>query len=203
MKLMRKVSVRWKNWSDFKALHSTQLRGDNWSKIQILSLNSQVRFRNYRIKLVALFQKIFRMLNQFAVEIHTFPVNQCLFHFVQYLKDCWDLRIASLQRRATKHLGHTWYIGKRFCKSRCVIFSTLSAGIESLEFQYRRAASLIHSGKEWETNTSSRSEMPLDRQPKVLSSTVEEILQRIMGQTSDCIFQIFISTNSLTPATFS
>ena len=22
-----------------------------------------------------------------------------------------------------KHLGHTWYIGKRFCKSRCVIFS--------------------------------------------------------------------------------
>ena len=33
-------------------------------------------------------------------------------------------------------LGHTWYIGKRFCKSRCVIFSTLSEGIESMEFQY-------------------------------------------------------------------
>ena len=45
------------------------------------------------------------------------------------------------------HLGHTWYIGKRFCKSRCVILSTLSAGIESMEFRYRRAASLIHSGK--------------------------------------------------------
>ena len=36
--------------------------------------------------------------------------------------------------------GHTWYIGKRFCKSRCVIFSTLSAGIESMEFQKREAA---------------------------------------------------------------
>ena len=35
-----------------------------------------------------------------------------------------------------------------FCKSRCVIFSTFSAGIESMEFQYRRAASFIHSGKE-------------------------------------------------------
>ena len=30
------------------------------------------------------------------------------------------------QRRAAKHLGHTWYIEKRFCKSRCVIISTLS-----------------------------------------------------------------------------
>ena len=30
-----------------------------------------------------------------------------------------------------------------------------------MEFRYRRAASLIHSGKEWETNTRSRSEMPV------------------------------------------
>ena len=55
---------------------------------------------------------------------------------------------AEPQRRAAKHLGHTWYIGKRFCKSSCVFFSTLSAGIESMEFQKRRTASLIHSGKE-------------------------------------------------------
>ena len=33
-------------------------------------------------------------------------------------------RNAEPQRRAAKHLGHTWYIRKRFCKSRCVIFST-------------------------------------------------------------------------------
>ena len=70
-------------------------------------------------------------------------------------------RNAEPPRRAAKHLGHTWYIGKRFCKSRCVIFSTLSAGIESMEFQYRRAASFIHSGKEWKANTRSRSEMPV------------------------------------------
>ena len=30
-------------------------------------------------------------------------------------------RNAEPQRRAAKHLGHTWYIGKRFYKSRCVI----------------------------------------------------------------------------------
>ena len=28
----------------------------------------------------------------------------------------------------------TWYIRKRFCKSRCIIFSTLSSRIESMEF---------------------------------------------------------------------
>ena len=42
-------------------------------------------------------------------------------------------RNAEPQRRAAKHLGHTWYIGKRFCKSRCVIISTLSSKIESME----------------------------------------------------------------------
>ena len=38
------------------------------------------------------------------------------------------------RREAAKHLGHTWYIGKRFCKSRCVFISTLSARVASMEF---------------------------------------------------------------------
>ena len=38
--------------------------------------------------------------------------------------------------------------GNVFCQSSCVLFSTLSAGIESMEFHDKRAASLIHSGKE-------------------------------------------------------
>ena len=42
-------------------------------------------------------------------------------------------RSAGPQRRAAKHLGHTWYVQKRFCKSRCVIISTLSTRIESME----------------------------------------------------------------------
>ena len=43
----------------------------------------------------------------------------------------------------------------------------------------------------------------LDRQPKIQSSPVREILQRNMGQTNnDCRSQIFILTNSPTPATF-
>ena len=44
-------------------------------------------------------------------------------------------------------LGHTWYIGKRFCKSRCVLISNLSSRIASMEFIDRGAASFIHSGE--------------------------------------------------------
>ena len=46
VKLMRKVSMKWTIWSDFKAQHSTQLRGENWSKIEILLWNLLARYRN-------------------------------------------------------------------------------------------------------------------------------------------------------------
>ena len=52
------------------------------------------------------------------------------------------------QRRANKHLGHAWYIGKRFCRSSCVFYSTVSAGIESMEFRYIRTDSLINGREE-------------------------------------------------------
>ena len=55
-----------------------------------------------------------------------------------YLTFYWS---AEPQRRAAKHLGHTWCVGKRFCKCRCVIISTLSSRIETMEFRKRRTAS--------------------------------------------------------------
>ena len=68
-------------------------------------------------------------------------------------------RIAVPQRRAAKHLGHTWYIGKSFCKSVCIFISTLSSRIESMEFVKWGAAPFIHSGEKWKART--RSEMPV------------------------------------------
>ena len=41
-----------------------------------------------------------RMLNQFAVEIRTLPVDQCLSHHIQYQKECCD--ILSFRRAAEK-----------------------------------------------------------------------------------------------------
>ena len=44
-------------------------------------------------------------------------------------------RIAAPQRRAAKHLGHTWYIGKRFfCRSTCIFISSLSSRSGSLGY---------------------------------------------------------------------
>ena len=83
-----KASVKWKNWSNFQAQHSTIAR-KNWSKIEILSLKSLARYRNYKMKSIAwMIREIFKMLNQYAVDIPTLPVNLCLSHLIQFLVEC-------------------------------------------------------------------------------------------------------------------
>ena len=141
--------------------------------------------------------EIFMMLNQFAVVIPTLPVDQCLSHSSNSWTNAKPLYgNAEPQRWAAKHLGHAWNIGKRFWKSNGVFFSTLSARVKSMELWCIRTH--VTTCDEWMPNTSSGSEMPVqDRQPKIQSSFVREILQRIMGQTNnDCRFQILILTNS-------
>ena len=72
-----KVSGKWKNWRSFRVLPSTLLRQEDWSKIKILSLNSQPRFRNHRMKLIAwMIREIFKMLSQYTVGNPTLPVNR-------------------------------------------------------------------------------------------------------------------------------
>ena len=93
----------------------------------------------------------FKMLNQFAVEIPSLPVDQCHSHFIQYLKECWD--ILSYRRAAEK-------AGERFWRSRYVIISTLTSRIASLDFINRRATPFVHSGEKWKARTKSGSEMP-------------------------------------------
>ena len=107
------------------------------------------------------------MLNQYAVDIPTLPVNLC---FPTSSNSWWNAepfcRIAEPQRRAAKHLGHAWYIGKRFCRSNCILFSTLSAGIESME--YRRAASFI----QWKRVRIKHQSKIRDASPSAKSSVV-------------------------------
>ena len=50
------------------------------------------------------------------------------------------------RREGPPSIWETWYIGNRFCKSRCVILSSLSSRIASMEFIDRRAAPNVHSG---------------------------------------------------------
>ena len=87
--------------------------------------------------------------------------------------------------------------GNVFAGPVCVFFSTLSAGIESMEFRNIRTDSLINGRRMRIKHHFKIRDASLDRQPKIQSSSVEETLQRIMGQTNnDCRSQIFILTNS-------
>ena len=68
---------------------------------ELKRFNSQPRFRNYRLKLIVwMIREIFKMLNQYAVDNPTLPVDQCHSHLIQFLKGCWD--ILSQRRAAEK-----------------------------------------------------------------------------------------------------
>ena len=116
MKLKGKVSMRWKNWRDFRVLHSDTIARRKWVEDQetILELTGEIQELQNEI-VARMIQEIFKMLNQSAVDILTLPVNQCFSHLVQ---SWWSAkpfyRNAEPRRWAAKQLGHAWYIGKRF-----------------------------------------------------------------------------------------
>ena len=98
VKLMRKFPLKQKNWSDFMVLRSRQLQEEDCSMTKIPSLNSLARYRNCKMKLIVwMIREIFKMLNQYAVEIPTLPVNLCLSHLIQFLVEC---RSAKMGRQA-------------------------------------------------------------------------------------------------------
>ena len=135
------------------------------------------------------------MLNQFAVEIPTLPVNQCLSHLIQFL---WDAKPfsgnAEPQRWAAKHLRHTWYIGKRFLAN--------PAASSSAPFPQESNPRVSNVSEDTSPHVMSERQTPaLDPRcqsgPSARNSVVlgEEDLQRIRVQTNnnDCRFQILIS----------
>ena len=103
------------------------------------------------------------MLNQFAVEIPTLPVDQCHFHLIRYRKGCWG--ILSYRRAAKKgrqaFLGTHGFSGNVFFKSTCIFISSLSSRTESMGDNYWRTNSHVYSGEKWKARTKSRSEMPV------------------------------------------
>ena len=150
-KLIIKVSMKWRNSKKFQSSTFDTIARRRVVEDQdtILELIGKIQDLQNEINCMN-DSKIFRMLNQFAVEIPTLTVDQCHSHLIPIpegmLSRSMECRAAEKGRQA---FGDTHGIsGTRFCKSRCVIISTLSAGIESMEFRYRRAVSFIHSGKE-------------------------------------------------------
>ena len=74
----------WKNWRTSRVPPSTQLKDEHWSWIRILFWNLLARCKNWKMRLILwMIQDICKMLNQYAVDIPTLPVNLCLSHLVQ------------------------------------------------------------------------------------------------------------------------
>ena len=90
--------------------------------------------------------------------------------------------------------------GNVFCKSSCVFFSTLSAGVESIEFSFCGANSLINGGGRMRIKHQFKiRDASPDRQPKIHSSLVREIFKSIKWETNkDCKSRNFTLTNSVT-----
>ena len=131
-------------------------REENWSKIKTLFLNSQRELRNNRMKsIVLMIREILKMLNQYAVDYPTFPVNQRCFHLIVILAGCW----AAKTSRQT--FGIRMVYREIICKSTGVFFITFSWSIQSVDFQ--RNGTHITACNEWTPNTrhSFGSEMPV------------------------------------------
>ena len=101
------------------------------------------------------------------------------------------------QRRAAKHLGHAWYIGKRFSAGP-VVSSTAPYPQELNSWSSGREEPIHSSTVEKNENQTPVQDQRCQSGPAKNSVIPSEgILQRMMGQTNnDCRFQIFILTNS-------
>ena len=79
------------------------------------------------------------MLNQFAVEIPTLPVDQCHSHLIRYLEGCCDI----LSYRRTAEKGRQAF-GTHMLHRET--FLQIHMHLASMEF-VRRTAPFIHSGE--------------------------------------------------------
>ena len=164
VKLIREVSLKWKNSKSFRVLHSILWQNENSLRIRTLYWNFLAECRELPNEVNCMndskdFQdaESIRSGNSHVTNRPvSSPPHPVLKRMLRH-----SFVTPSRKKKAAKHLGHTWYIRKRFCKSRCVFFSTLSQRIESEEFIDRKAAFFIHSGEKWKTKTMLRSEMPV------------------------------------------
>ena len=133
-------------------------------KIKTLLMNSQPRFRNYRMKLIIwTIRDIFKMLNQFAVDQPTFPVNQRYSHLFRdpggMLSRPWGERWAAKICRQTFGI-RTVYRETFFCKSTGVFLTPYAGGINPWIFNVSEHTS-PNVMSERQTPNTARSEMPV------------------------------------------
>ena len=158
--------------------HSTRLRGENCSKIKMLSLCSLARFRNYRMKTTAwMIWEIFQDAE--SVRNGQVPIYQSTSVFPQTSRSWWIAKpfsgIAELQKWAAKHLGHMVHL-ETFLKIQPRLLQHLIRknwihGVLTCRKQF------THQRRRMKHHFRIRDASP-NRQPKLQSSLLREDLQR-------------------------
>ena len=206
VKLMRKDSIKWKNWSDFNerieeisGFYIRQLQEEDWSKIKTQSWNSLARYRNCKTKLYGWFKRFSRCWNQYAVG-HSHVTSQLVFFSPHPILG--GMLSRSIEMPSPKDgLPSIWdthgMSGNFFFKSSRVFF---------LHFIRRNwihgvlicRNPLINGGEEMRNKHQFKiRDASPHRQPEIQSSLVREIFQIILVQTNkNCRIQIVILTYS-------
>ena len=146
----------------------TLLQDEDSSRIRTLFWNLLVRYRNCKMKkIVWMIQEIFKMLNQYAVDIPTLPVNQCQCSAV--LLEC---RAVEKDRQAfeIRMLYRETFLQVQLRPLQHFVRRIWIHGVPEEEnrftHQWLRRVRNKHQFK--------IRDVSLDRQPKVLSSLVRE-----------------------------
>ena len=88
--LMWKVSMRWKNWRDFKGPHSMIFSRKRMieDRDTILELTAKIQELQNEVNCMNDSRDFLKMLNQYAVDYPTFPINQRFSHLFEILAEC-------------------------------------------------------------------------------------------------------------------
>ena len=137
VKFINKVLQRWRNYENSKVLLSIRSQDESSSRTRTLFWNYQAEYKNYKNEVNCMndskdYQDA-ESVRSGNSHVTSRPVSFPPHPIPEGIVETF-FRIAAPQRRAAKHLGHTWYIGKRFCKSTCFFFSSLSSRIESMGY---------------------------------------------------------------------
>ena len=145
---------------------------------------------------VWMIQEIFKMLNQYAEDIPTLPVNQCYSHLIQFLRECYAVpQECQVAKKGRQAFGTHMEKPKTFFANPAASSSALYAKeLNPWSSGISENTHSSHVGKS-ENQTPVQDQRCQSLQPEIQSSPVREILQRILEQTNnDCRSHIFIST---------
>ena len=157
VKLINKVLQKWKNYGNSRVLPSIRSQDENLSRIRTLFLELPGRVQELQNEVNCMkILWIFRMLesvrsgnSHVTTSTSVIPTSSNSWRDVATF-----FRIAEPQRRVAKHLGHTWYIGKRFADP----FASSSAPYPQELHQWNSSEEPLHS------STVEKSERPEQNQ---------------------------------------